>query len=102
MTKEFAKTNHGFIPRAALPNETPTALYYTSIATALVRLNERISQLDDENLRRGLLWVKDQPWLSDEIKALLTEAMAKLTAARRQRGRCVMSSEPPIPKNRRL
>lgn len=80
LTKEFAKANLDH-PESSLPNEIATALYYTSIATALVRLDKRISQLDNESLRRGLLWVKEQAWISPEIQALLVKAMEKLSPA---------------------
>ncbi|HZQ46793.1 MAG TPA: hypothetical protein VFC07_07280, partial [Verrucomicrobiae bacterium] len=80
LTKDFAKANLDH-PESSLPNEIATALYYTCIATALVRLDKRISQLDDESLRRGLLWVKEQGWIDEEIQALLVKAMDKLLPA---------------------
>ncbi len=39
LTKDFAKANMDH-PDSSLPNEVAAALYYTSIAAALVRLDE--------------------------------------------------------------
>src|SRR5271157_4036281 len=46
LTKEFAKTNLDH-PDSILPKEVAAVLYYTSIAAGLVRLDQRISQLND-------------------------------------------------------
>lgn len=78
LTKDFAKANLDH-PESGLPAEIVSALYYTSIAVALVRLDKRISQLKDEDLRRGLLWAKDQPWVDEETKALLLAAVEKIS-----------------------
>jgi hypothetical protein len=77
LTKEFAKanTNH---PESGLPTEIVNVLYYTSIAAALVRLDMRISQLKDADLRRGLLWAKALAWVDEETKALLSKALEKV------------------------
>ncbi len=77
LTKDFAKANLDH-PESGLPNEIATALYYTSIATALVRLDKRISQLSDEDLRRGLAWTREQGWISEEVQELLAKAIEKL------------------------
>jgi hypothetical protein len=80
LTKNFAKANMDNA-ESTLPNEVAAALYYTSIATALVRLDTRISKLADADLRRGLLWTNDQPWLDDSTKRLLLEAVEKISAS---------------------
>lgn len=85
LTKDFAKANLDH-PESSLPNEIATALYYTSIATALVRLDKRISQLTDGDLRRGLLWARQQPWIGEEIHALLGCAIEKLSSPEGQSG----------------
>jgi hypothetical protein len=77
LTKNFAKANMEQ-PESGLPNEVAATLYYTSIAAALVRLDTRISQLNDADLRRGLLWTRDQPWLDEPTKQLLLQAAAKI------------------------
>jgi len=77
LTKEFAKANMNQ-PESGLPTEVVNVLYYASIATALVRLDARISQLKDEDLRRGLLWATDQAWIDVETKMLLLKAVDKI------------------------
>jgi hypothetical protein len=76
LTKDFAKANMDH-PESALPSEIATALYYTSIAAAYVRLGARISRLKDSDLRRGWLWTRDQGWIDEKTKALLVEALSK-------------------------
>lgn len=78
MVKDFAKANMDH-PESGLPREIATALYYTSIAAALVRLDARISQLPDADLQRGLARVQEQKWLDDKTKALLAGALEKLS-----------------------
>jgi hypothetical protein len=80
LTKDFAKANMDH-PESSLPHEVAAALYYASIATALVRLEARISQLKDVDLRRGLLWAKDQAWIDDQTREILLDALKKVPAA---------------------
>jgi len=54
-------------------------LYYTSIAAGLVRLDQRISQLNDAELRRGFTWAKDQRWVDPPIQQLLAQGLQKLS-----------------------
>jgi hypothetical protein len=77
LTKDFAKANLDH-PESSLPNEIATALYYTSIASALVRLDKRISHLGDDDLRHGLIWAKQQAWIGEEIQGLLASAIEKI------------------------
>jgi hypothetical protein len=77
LVKNFAKSNIDH-PESGLPGEVASALYYASIAAALVHLDKRISQLPDVDLLRGFRWLEVQPWLDDRTKALLAEAMRKL------------------------
>lgn len=77
LTKDFAKANLDH-SESGLPSEIVSVLYYTSIAVALVRLDTRISQLKDADLRCGLLWAKDQAWVDEKTKALLIEATEKI------------------------
>jgi hypothetical protein len=77
LTKEFAKANMDH-PESGLPTEIVSVLYYASIAAALVRLDARISRLKEADLRRGLLWAKDQAWIDEETKALLLKALEKV------------------------
>ena len=77
LVKDFAKSNLDH-PESGLPGEIASALYYTSIAAALVRLDARISQLPDAELRRGLRWTAEQAWLDEKTKGLLGQALDKL------------------------
>ena len=78
LVKDFAKANRDH-PESGLPREIATALYFTSIAVALARLNERISQLPDAELQRGLCWTQEQKWLDEKTRALLADASKKIS-----------------------
>jgi len=77
LTKDFAKANMDHA-QSSLPSEVAAALYYTSIAAALVRLGARITRLPEAELRRGLLWTRAQAWLDEETKQLLLQAAEKM------------------------
>jgi hypothetical protein len=77
LTKDFAKANMDHA-QSSLPSEVAAALYYTSIAAALVRLGARITRLPEAELRRGLLWTREQAWLDEETKQLLLQAAEKM------------------------
>jgi hypothetical protein len=79
LVKNFAKANLDH-PESGLPGEIAAALYYTSIASALVQLDSRISQLPDADLQRGLRWTEQQSWLDEKTKSLLAQALKKLSA----------------------
>lgn len=78
LVKNFAKSNMDH-PESGLPGEIASALYYASIAAALVRLDRRISQLPDPALRKGFHWLHGQAWLDDATKCLLVEALKKIS-----------------------
>jgi len=78
LVKNFAKSNLDH-PESGLPGEIAAALYYTSIAAALARLDARISQLPDAELRRGLKWSLAQPWLDEKTRGLLAAALQKIS-----------------------
>ena len=67
--KDFAKANMDHLD-GSLPKEVAAVLYYASISAALTRLDERISQLKDAELERGLRWAKDQAWVDKQIQQL--------------------------------
>ncbi|HUD45564.1 MAG TPA: hypothetical protein VMR33_01985 [Candidatus Baltobacteraceae bacterium] len=77
LAKDFAKANMDH-PDGSLPKEVAAVLYYASIAAALTNLDERISQLKDAELARGLGWAKDQPWVDKRIQELLVQGINKL------------------------
>ncbi|HUC85091.1 MAG TPA: hypothetical protein VL970_07860 [Candidatus Acidoferrales bacterium] len=78
LVKDFAKANVDH-PESGLPGEVASALYYLSIASALVHLNARISTLPDPDLERGFSWTRAQGWLDEKTNQLLTQAMEKIS-----------------------
>jgi len=85
LVKDFAKANLDH-PESGLPGEIAAALYYTSIAAALVRLDARISQLPDADLQRGLRWTMEQAWLDEKTKELLAKASEKVSGGQKGAG----------------
>ena len=85
LVKDFAKANVDQ-PESGLPGEIAAALYYTSIAAALVRLDTRITQLPDAALQAGLRQTLEQTWLDEKTKELLTLALAKVSGERQGGG----------------
>jgi hypothetical protein len=79
LVKNFAKSNIDH-PESGLPGEIASALYYSSIAAALVRLDERISQLPDADLRKGFRWLQGQVWMDEKTKSLLADALKKISS----------------------
>ena len=82
LIKDFAKANMD-LPESGLPDEIAATLYYTSIAAALVRLDESISRLPDADLQRGLRWTMEQAWLDEKSRELLAEALEKASGTRK-------------------
>jgi hypothetical protein len=80
LAKDFAKANMDH-PDGSLPKEVAAVLYYASISAALTHLDERISQLKDADLERGLRWAKDQPWVDKQIQQLLIQGINRLSGA---------------------
>jgi hypothetical protein len=74
--KDFAKRSRN--SESPLPEDVATALYFAAIAVALLRHNERITDLDDKGLARGFGWGVAQPWVDDDTKRLFAEAARKL------------------------
>jgi hypothetical protein len=79
LAKDFAKASREAAD-SPLPWEVATALYYMSIAVALARLGERISELSPEEVKRGFDWLRAQPWVDDPTRTLLAQAMERLPA----------------------
>ena len=82
LVKDFAKANLDH-PESGLPSEIASALYYTSIASALVHLDTRISKLPDADLQRGLSWTREQAWLDEKTRALLAQALDKIAGGQK-------------------
>jgi hypothetical protein len=56
-----------------LPSEIVMLLYYSSIAAGMVRLNHPISELPPAALKRGMGWLAEQQWVTEDVRALLEE-----------------------------
>ena len=82
LVKNFAKANLDH-PESGLPNEIASALYYTSIASALVKLDKRITKLPDADLWRGLGWAREQGWLDGATRELLGAALEKISGGQK-------------------
>ena len=74
LIKRFAKQCRRD-PDNPMPSDLVMFLYYVSIAVALVRLNQRISELADRHLRHGMHWLTVQAWVDAEVKSLLAEGL---------------------------
>lgn len=74
LTKDFAKRNRDN-PESLIPAEIADALYYLSIAAALVQCGKRITRLTDAQLQGGFAWVEAQNWIDDETKDVARKAM---------------------------
>lgn len=81
LVKNFAKANLDH-PESGLPDEISSVLYYASIASALVRLDARISRLPKADLQRGLRWTAELSWLDEATRALLSRASEKLSSGK--------------------
>ena len=77
LTKNFAKS-HLKHPESPLPPEIATVLYYSSIATAWVRLDRRISELTLADLSRGFGQMLSEPWLDKELRGLFVDALDRM------------------------
>jgi len=71
--KEFTKqsTNNAKSP---LPADVASVLYFTAIAAALWRCDQRITTLSDDALRAGCAWALSMPWLDETTRAILQSA----------------------------
>lgn len=74
LTKQFAKASIDH-PDGALPGEVAKVLYFVSIAVALVRCGQRITQLDDQALRLGIEGAIARPWVDEPIRAILRDGL---------------------------
>jgi hypothetical protein len=77
LTKRFAKMCRRD-PHNPLPSEIVMLLYYLSIAAAMVRLNQSISDLPPASLTRGMTWLGAQQWVPNDLQMLLFAGLEKL------------------------
>lgn len=81
LTKRFAKASRSH-PDSPLPDEVASLLYFLSIVVAMTKCGRRITQLDDESLRSGLMWALEQPWLDEQTRGLLHGGLNALSPNR--------------------
>jgi len=74
--KEFFKLcrNH---PRSPLPPEVAMVLYFACIAVAQVRHGQRITQMDEESLRKGIAWALQRPWVDEQTRGVLIDVTSQ-------------------------
>ena len=77
LVKNFAKLNRGQA-ESVLPTEVATVLYFLSIAAALVHCSQRITKLNDAQLREGFDRVLRHDWIDEAARELLKSASARL------------------------
>jgi hypothetical protein len=85
LVKRFAKICKRD-PNNPLPSEIVMLLYYGSIAAAMTRTSERITDLPAAPLRRGMNWMSNQPWVTEQMRGQLREAIAQLDRERDSAG----------------
>ncbi len=73
LVKNFAKLNRRH-PRSPLPPEVSAGLYYACIAAALVSSGKRLTTVGDEDLRKGLAWLRSQSWVDEQVRTLAEAA----------------------------
>jgi hypothetical protein len=74
MAKDYFKAN-SLRPHPGLPAEVARALYYLTVAVAWLRHHTRISTLSDAQVVAALDWVRQQRWISADLRALAAEAI---------------------------
>lgn len=79
LAKDFAKL-HARSRTGVLPRDIALTLYHACIAAALTRCNQRITTLDDQQLRHGLNWALAHPWLDEPTRARLQDDLRRLPA----------------------
>ncbi|MBP9901456.1 MAG: hypothetical protein IT579_07820 [Verrucomicrobia subdivision 3 bacterium] len=77
MAKEFFKAN-SLRPHPGLPAEVARALYYLTVAVALLRHHRRISTLSDAQVVSALDWLQQQRWVGEDLRQLAAEAAKQL------------------------
>jgi len=74
ITKDFAKACRQN-PHSPMPKEIASVLYFASIAAALIRCGDRISDLTNETLAEGFRWTLALPWLDAQTRVLIEEGL---------------------------
>lgn len=66
-------------PRAPLPPAVASALYLSTIAVAMTRCGQRITKMNDEQLREGFGWMVEQSWIDPPLRQMALDALALLS-----------------------
>lgn len=64
-----------------LPPEAAAVLYYASIALALLRLDQRITKMDDAALGQGIDWALTQSWVEGPLRELFLQTPPRISRA---------------------
>jgi hypothetical protein len=75
LLRDFAKSCRA---DGSLPDEIATLLYYASLALARSKHRQRITDLDDPSLRKGLDWSLRRPWLDPQTRSIFESALSSL------------------------
>lgn len=78
LIKQFAKSSHA-VPLFGIPPQAALALYYLSIAVALVRWKKRLTSLSNDELKVGFDQLANAPWVDAASRAILEQAWLYLT-----------------------
>lgn len=73
LAKDFAKANRS--AAGGLPAEIATMLYYALIAAGMVHAGQRLTDLPETSLRKGLNWAVAQGWIDEQTRSLLHDAL---------------------------
>jgi hypothetical protein len=79
--KSFFKTRRHMLQHE-LPIDVYTLLYYAAIAAGLVRNQERLTKLTDDELRRGLEWAGSRKWIPTSLAELFADALRQARGER--------------------
>ncbi len=74
LAKNYAKTERGRGAGPAL-RQIATTLYYACIAAGLRRCREKLTSLTDTEAKQGFEWVLGQPWVDDDTRVLIGNAI---------------------------
>jgi hypothetical protein len=79
MTKEFSKRTLKESDDKQL-KEIASGLYYASYAAALTRCGRSLGSLKDHHLVAGFSWALERPWLDEQTRTLITQAVKQVAA----------------------
>jgi hypothetical protein len=74
LTKDYAKRLI-IHPDSGLLTEVARVLYFASIASALVHYRQKITHLTEQEVRDGIRWCLDQPWMHPSLEPIFIDAL---------------------------